>query len=149
MNKTGRAVRPVPSGCRKSPWTFSTAFQNAVTFAPHGGAKVLAPLAASLAGQGIAGHSIPCEAGGCPLALPRPGAGNSVQPRFFDTLTGRAVRPVPFQAVEKVAEATFSKELHEIFASISDEIVGKNFMRSVIFEAHVPENDGFSFDSVI
>ena len=53
------------------------------------------------------------------------------------------------QAVEKVASATFSKELHEIFASISDEIVGKNFMRSVIFEAHVPENDGFSFDSVI
>ncbi len=48
-----------------------------------------------------------------------------------------------------MAEATFSKELHEIFASISDEIVGKNFMRSVIFEAHVPENDGFSFDSVI
>ena len=63
--------------------------------------------------------------------------------------TGRAVRPVPFQAVEKVASATFSKELHEIFTSISDEIVGKNFMRSVIFEAHVPENDGFSFDSVI
>ncbi|HJG87180.1 hypothetical protein, partial [Pseudoflavonifractor capillosus] len=53
------------------------------------------------------------------------------------------------QSVEKVATATFSKELHEIFASISDEIVGKNFMRSVIFEAHVPENDGFSFDSVI
>ena len=53
------------------------------------------------------------------------------------------------QAFEKVAEATFSKELHEIFTSISDEIVGKNFMRSVIFEAHVPENDGLSFDSVI
>ncbi|WP_295368151.1 hypothetical protein [uncultured Pseudoflavonifractor sp.] len=45
-----------------------------------------------------------------------------------------------------MATATFSKELHEIFASISDEIVGKNFMRRVIFEAHVPENDGFSFD---
>ena len=43
----------------------------------------------------------------------------------------------------------FRQELHEIFTSISDEIVGKNFMRSVIFEAHVPENDGFSFDSVI
>ena len=56
--------------------------------------------------------------------------------------------PAP-QAVEKVATAIFSKELHEIFTSISDEIVGKNFMRSVIFEAHVPENDGFSFDSVI
>ena len=51
--------------------------------------------------------------------------------------------------LEKVASATFSKGLHEIFASISDGIVGKNFMRSVIFEAHVPENDGFSFDSVI
>ena len=58
------------------------------------------------------------------------------------------MRP-PLQAVEKVAVATFSKELHEIFTSISDEIVGKNFMRSVIFEAHVPENDGFLFDSVI
>ena len=56
--------------------------------------------------------------------------------------------PAP-QAVEKVATATFSKELHEIFTSICDEIVGKNFMRSVMFEAHVPENDGFSFDSVI
>ena len=53
------------------------------------------------------------------------------------------------RAAEKVAAATFSKELHEFFASISDEIVGKNFMQSVIFEAHVPENDGFSFDSVI
>ena len=53
------------------------------------------------------------------------------------------------QAVEKVAEATFSKELHEIFTSICDKIVGKNFMKSVIFEAHVPENDEFSFDSVI
>ena len=53
------------------------------------------------------------------------------------------------QAVGKVASATFPKELHEIFTSISDEIVGKNFMRSVIFEAHVPENDGFLFDSVI
>ena len=69
----GRAV----SGCRKSPRTFSTAFKNAVTFAPHSGAKVLAPLAASLARQGIAGHSIPREAGGCPLALPRPSSGRS------------------------------------------------------------------------
>ena len=58
------------------------------------------------------------------------------------------MRP-PLQAVEKVATATFSKELHEIFTSISDEIVSKNFMRSVIFKAHVPENDGFLFDSVI
>ena len=79
----------------------------AVTFAPHNGAKVRAPLSASLAG-----HSIPCEAGGC--------------------VPSRS--PVP---------------AHEIFTSICDEIVGKNFMRSVMFEAHVPENDGFSFDSVI
>ena len=50
---------------------------------------------------------------------------------------------------KKWREPLFRQELHEIFTSISDEIVGKNFMRSVIFEAHVPENDGFSFDSVI
>ncbi len=36
-----------------------------------------------------------------------------------------------------------------MFPSISDEIVGKYFMRSVISEAHVPGNDRFSFDSVI
>ena len=64
----GQAV----SGCRKSTRTFSTAFKNAVTFAPRNGAKVLALLSASLARQGIAGHSIQREAGGCSLALPPP-----------------------------------------------------------------------------
>ena len=49
----------------------------------------------------------------------------------------------------KRCEAPFSRELHEMFPSISDEIVGKYFMRSVISEAHVPGNDRFSSDSVI
>ena len=51
--------------------------------------------------------------------------------------------------VEKVAEPLFRVRLHEIFASISYEIVGKNFARSVIFEAHVLENDEIKFYSVV
>ena len=35
------------------------------------------------------------------------------------------------------------KELHEIFSSIFCEIVGKNFVRSVISDVHAVENDGF------
>ena len=54
-----------------------------------------------------------------------------------------------FQAVEKVAEPLFRVRLHEIFASISCEIVGKHFARSVIFEAHVLENDKIKFYSVV
>ena len=52
-------------------------------------------------------------------------------------------------AVEKVAEPLFRVRLHEIFASISCEIVGKNFARSVISEAHVLENDKIKFYSVV
>ena len=55
----------------------------------------------------------------------------------------------PLETVEKVAKPLFRVRLHEIFASISCEIVGKNFARSVISEAHVPENDEISFYSVV
>ena len=46
---------------------------------------------------------------------------------------------------EKVDKATFSRKLHERFASISFEIVGKSFVRSVISEVHAPGNDGSKF----
>ena len=47
------------------------------------------------------------------------------------------------QAVEKGACAFFDKRLHGGRGSISCEIVPPSAMRRVIFEAHVPENDGF------
>ena len=53
------------------------------------------------------------------------------------------------ETVEKVAEPLFRVRLHEILASISCEIVGKNFARSVISEAHVLENDKIKFYSVV
>ena len=60
------------------------AFKNAVTFAPHSGAKVLAPLPGSLAQQGFRGiHSFPREAGGCPLALPRPDTARFCSTKVF------------------------------------------------------------------
>ena len=51
------------------------------------------------------------------------------------------------QTVEKVAEATFSREMRPRRTSIPDGKVGPPWARSVISEAHVPGNDGFSFDS--
>ena len=50
--------------------------------------------------------------------------------------------------VEKVAQPLFRGGLHESFVSISCEIVGEAFVRSVIFEVHAPENDGIQFYSV-
>ena len=46
-----------------------------------------------------------------------------------------------FQTVEKVAKPLFRMGLHEISTSISCKIVGQNFVRGVISEAHVLEND--------
>ncbi|WP_295370319.1 hypothetical protein, partial [uncultured Pseudoflavonifractor sp.] len=58
--------------------------------------------------------------------IPQPGQdGNHHAPPGREKSAGRMPGA---QSVEKVASATFSKELHEIFTSISDEIVGKNFM---------------------
>ena len=51
------------------------------------------------------------------------------------------------QRVEKAAKPLFRERLHGGRGSISCEIVAPSAMRSVISEAHVPENDGFSFDS--
>ena len=45
------------------------------------------------------------------------------------------------ETVEKVEKPLFRVGLHEIFNSISCEIVLKNFVRSVISKAHVPGND--------
>ena len=53
------------------------------------------------------------------------------------------------ETVEKVAEPLFRVELHEILASISCEIVGQNFARGIISEAHVLGNDGISFYSAV
>ena len=67
--------------------------------------------------------------------------------RFDKPRTGRPVgRPV--ETVEKVAAPLFREGLHESFSSISSEIVGKSFVRSVIFEVHAPGNDGIQFYSV-
>ena len=64
----GRAV----SGCRKSPRTFSTAFKNAVTFAPRSGAKVLAPLTGSLAQQDFRGIRFHARRAAAPSRSPAP-----------------------------------------------------------------------------
>ena len=48
----------------------------------------------------------------------------------------------PFETVEKVAKPLFRVGLHEIFTSISYEIVGKNFVRGVISDVHAAVNDG-------
>ena len=45
------------------------------------------------------------------------------------------------ETVEKVAMPLFRMGEHEIFTSISGEIVGKNFARGVISDAHVIGND--------
>ena len=52
------------------------------------------------------------------------------------------------ETVEKVAMPLFRMEKHEIFASISCEIVGKNFARGVISDAHVIGNDVIELYSV-
>ena len=54
-----------------------------------------------------------------------------------------------FQTVEKVAKPLFRMGLHEISTSISCEIVGQNFVRGVISEAHVLENDEIRSYSVV
>ena len=51
-------------------------------------------------------------------------------------------------AIEKVAQPLFRGGLHESFVSISCEIVGEAFARSVISEVHAPGNDGIQFYSV-
>ena len=53
------------------------------------------------------------------------------------------------ETVEKVAAPLFRVELHEILTSISCEIVGQNFARGIISEAHVLGNDGISFYSAV
>ena len=60
-------------------------------------------------------------------------------------LEGRLCRP---ETVEKVAVPLFRVGLHESFVSISCEIVGEAFARSVISEVHAPGNDGIQFYSV-
>ena len=50
-------------------------------------------------------------------------------------------------AIEKVAQPLFRGGSHESFVSISCEIVGEAFARSVIPEVHAPGNDGISFYS--
>ena len=65
----GANAPPLAQAVKKAP-TFLTAFKNAVTFVPLCGTKVLALLAANLAAQGIAGHSIPFEAGCAPSSTP-------------------------------------------------------------------------------
>ena len=57
---------------KKSLQDFFDSLQNAVTSPPLGGGEVLAPLAARLALQGVAGHSISLEVGCRPIELPRP-----------------------------------------------------------------------------
>ena len=49
------------------------------------------------------------------------------------------------ETVEKVAQPLFRGGLHESFVSISSEIVGEAFVRSVISEVHAPGNDGIQF----
>ena len=57
--------------------------------------------------------------------------------------------PLRAQTVEKVAKLLFRMGLHEISTSISCEIVGQNFVRGVISEAHVLENDEIRSYSVV
>ena len=52
------------------------------------------------------------------------------------------------ETVEKVAQPLFRGGLHESFVSISCEIVGEAFVRSVISEVHTPGNDIIQFYSV-
>ena len=72
------------------------------------------------------------------------------------TERGECLVGTPPLAVEKEAcqlieidKPLFREELHEVFTSIPCEIVGKNFARGVISEAHVPGNDEILFYSVI
>ena len=67
---------------------------------------------------------------------------------FFVTCRLRLSKKLACQLIE-IDKPLFRGEPHEIFASISCEIVGKNFVRSVISEAHVPGNDEIIFYSVV
>ena len=51
----------------------------------------------------------------------------------------------PPETFEKVAQPLFRGGLHESFVSISCEIVGEAFVRSIISEVHAPGNDVFHF----
>ena len=70
------------------------AFKNAVTFAPRSGAKVLASLPGSLARQCFRGIRFHARRAAAPSRSPAPAQSDSVQSKFFDTLSGpRRARP--------------------------------------------------------
>ena len=49
----------------------------------------------------------------------------------------------------EIDKPLFREEMREISASISCEIVGKNFVRGVISDVHAAGNDKISFYSVV
>ena len=63
---------------------------------------------------------------------------------FFIQKSGGPTGP-PLETVEKVAKPLFRERLHEIFTSISYEIVGEDFVGGVISDVHAAGNDGFDF----
>ena len=73
---------------------------------PHSGIKVLALLAATLAMQGIAGHSIEREAGCRPLALPRQDTHFGIDLQFFDRLKGGRNCKIPAALMRRDYQST-------------------------------------------
>ena len=49
-----------------------------------------------------------------------------------------------FQPVKEAPRGFFDKKLHDGWGSLSWEKAAPSVMRSVISQAHVPRNDGFS-----
>ena len=69
------------------------AFKNAVTFAPHSGTKVPAPLPGSLAQQGFQGIRFHARRAAAPSRSPAPVQAGAFKLRFFDTLRWPAAQP--------------------------------------------------------
>src|SRR5699024_10013876 len=88
---TPQAAGPGPAAqaTEKAPTGFFGSLKHAVPFAPLRGAKVPAPRAARLAGQGFAGHWIPFEVSGAPPSPPRRRPPFFLYAQVFDAPSGR------------------------------------------------------------
>ena len=65
--------------------------------------------------------------------------------KFWPTISQEIEAKISCSPSRKSGVPLFRERLHEIFTSISGEIVGKNFVRGVISDVHAAGNDGLDF----
>ena len=110
--------------------------------APPGAAALAAVPAAVASAAGAVGSPVAAAAASAAVGAADFPAAGAVASAAADAAADLAAEPV-----EKVASPLFRNGLHERFASISYEIVGQSFARSVISDAHVTGNDRIKFYS--